>query len=223
LIDYHPQFTRLPTDREECWSKLAHFVEFWHKVSCDPANVTRDILRCEARLHVTLPEAVIEWHTRFSRFINLWDDIALTLPLDDLNVHQDTLVVRTEPVFKGLMDAHWGIPLEEIESPDPPVVLILQTRMHPCADRVSHFAVISAMYDTVMLARSEQHCVSSPPPFLSDGTKMEFPASFGIIETEMYEGRNWLALASGTDVYFRQRDPRSGIGRSLKTERSYNK
>ncbi len=218
MIDYQPQFTRLPADREECWSKLEHFVSFWHKISCSPTDVMREVLKSEARLHVTLPDALIEWHSRFSRYFNFWGDRGLTLPLDLLEIHAGMLVIRTELVFNGLLEAKWGIPLREIESSDPPVILNLRTRMHPCADHVSHFAVISTAYDTVMLSHHEQLSADNQTPFPSDGKKMEFPDSFGIIETAMYEGRNWLGLVSGKTCYLRQRDSKTGQDRFTKHE-----
>lgn len=204
LNQYAPLFTTIPTDRQVCWDRLAAFARFWHRVDCPPLDYTRTMLETEARLHITLPDALVEWHTRFARFINLWSDRSFTTPMNRLAVEDGRLIIRTESVFNGMLTAKWGIPLTAIESDDPPVDSILGLRVYPCAQRVSQFAIYCGMFDTLNSRHLEAIACDNDAEFPAGGMKMEFPESFGIIKTEFYEGLNWIAMASGTDWYLRR-------------------
>ena len=125
------------------------------------------------------------------------------MKLDELEIENERLIIRREPVFNGMLVAKWGIDIKRINDLDPPVDCVLGDRVHPCANRVSQFAVFCSLFDTV----NSHFMTDLPPnndhPFPTDGIVAEFPDSFGVIKTEFYEGRNWLALASGNDWYLR--------------------
>jgi hypothetical protein len=204
--DYTPLFTTVPTDRQECWNRLEVFIKFWHGVSCPPVDYTRSVLQTEARLHVTLPASFVEWYMRFGRFCNLWCERGFNQPIDELHLHAGKLIIRTERVFNGLLEAKWGIPIEDLQSDDPQVVSILRDRVYPCADHFSQFAVYCTAFDSMNSHHTKSLLPNNDIPFPAGGVKMEFPDSFGVIKSEMYEGRNWLAMVSGTDWYLRRRN-----------------
>ena len=179
------------------------------------------MLETEARLHITLPSALVEWHMRFARFINRWSDRAFTIPMNRLEVQSGRLIIRSESVFNGMLNAKWGIPLTSIESDDPPVESILGERIYPCAERVSQFAIYCGVFDTINAHHTKELESDNETEFPSGGVKMEFPDSFGIIKTEFYEGSNWIALVSGTDWYVRRRldnQPDQFIKHELRTK-----
>ncbi len=214
---YNPLFTHLPAERSERWDRLTEFAMFWHAVDCQAIDTMRPMLQTEARLHVTLPDALVEWHSRFGRFVNLWSDRAFTLPMNRLRIDNNVLILRTEAVFNGKLEAKWGIPVQHLENEDPPVVSILGDRQNACAAAVSEFAIYCALFDTINSRHTADIDCDNDVPFPEAGKRAHFPASFGIIKTEIYEGNNWLALVSGTDWYVRRRTP-SGADEFIKHE-----
>lgn len=162
-------------------------------------------METEARLRIMLPDALVEWHMRFARFINLWSDRAFTTPMNRLVIQDGRLIIRSESVFNGMLVAKWGIPLTSIESDDPPVDSILGSRVYPCAERVSQFAVFCGVFDTINAYHTKTLDCDNEAEFPAGGVRMEFPESFGIIKTVLYESVNWVALVSGADWYLRRR------------------
>ena len=205
MNEYSPKFTEIPKDRTVCWERLEAFARFWHGVECPPIDYTRTMLQTETRLHITLPNALVEWHMRFARFINLWSDRAFTIPMNRLEIENGRLIIRSERVFNGFLEAKWGIPLTLIDTDDPPVESILGDRSYRCADRVSQFAIYCGFFDTINSRHVTDIAADNDIEFPEGGVKMEFPDSFGIIKTLCYEGINWIALVSGTDWYVRRR------------------
>ena len=218
MLSYEPLFTEISSDRQDRWDCLTKFAEFWHGNDCQPLDDMQLLLQTEARLHVTLPVALIEWQTRFGRFINLWCDGAYTLPINKLRIEDGKLIVRTELVFNGMLEARWGVPLDQIGEADPQVLSILGDKVYPCAETISHFAIYCALYDSINSEFTEEMSCDNDYPFPSDGKKMQFPKSFGIIETEMYEGTNWISMVSGTDWYLRSRNVATNSDEFVKHE-----
>jgi hypothetical protein len=165
-----------------------------------------------------LPDSFFEWFMRFGRSSNSWCERGFNLPINKLCLHAGKLVIRTEVVFGGLMEAKWGIPVENLSLEDPPVVSILRERVYPCADRFSQFAIYCAVFDTVNSHHTKNLPADNEATFPADGKKMEFPESFGVIKTEMYEGGNWLALVSGADWYLRRKEADGQPDRFVKHE-----
>ena len=218
LDAYKPLFTQLPLTRQERWDRLAEFVAFWHGLDCYVIDGALRTPQFETGLHVALPTALIEWHARFGRFFNLYSLREFTLPIDRLYIDDGLLVVRSELVFEGKLEAKWGVLLNEIEDDDPRVVCRLHRRIHVCANSVSEFAIFCALFDTTTARLFDEIDCDNDFPFPVDGSKSHFPPSFGIIETEVYEGLGWIALVSGRDWYLRRRDRRSAIEHFVKHE-----
>jgi hypothetical protein len=210
-------FTKIPAERHECWSRLAAFVAFWHRIDCPLIDDGQTVAQ-GANLDVTIPVAWIEWHSRFGRVINQTCERAFTLPIDKLRVEGGKLIVRSEAVFDGMLEAKWGIPLAQLDADDPPVVSVLGEREHPCAKTLSQFAIYCAVFDTINSHHTKQIDCDNESPFPANGKQMEFPHSFGVIRTEMYEGKNWLALVSGTDWYLRRRNVQTDTDEFVKHE-----
>lgn len=209
MSSYSPLFSDLPASRQDRWDGLAAFVGFWHHIDCPANDDLRTVPPTETRLEIALPPALMEWHTRFGQFIALRPECAHILPMNRLYSDNGALIIRSESVFEGRLEAKWGIPMADIAAEDPPVVSILRSRTYPCAESVSEFAIYCAMYDTISPALNEDRECDNETPFPTDGIQARFPPSFGIITTEMHEGGNWIALVSGTSWHLRRRKPDS--------------
>ena len=198
MNDYHPLFESIPSCRHECWDLLRTFANFWHPSS----NPNQTIVESHDK---TVPTAYQEWQSIFPTMCN-WCPRAKNLTSDEAMIDNETFVIRTEPVFNGMLIAKWGIPTKQLSQDDPPVNCLLGDREHPCAERVSQFAVFCALFDTINSYFTSDISPENDHPFPSNGSLVEFPKSFGVIKTEIYEGPNWLALKSGGDWYLRIRE-----------------
>ena len=210
MNSYTPLFTSLPDSADECWILLKRFVDFWHGPVSDyerPSTLSTE-------LKVNIPEAYLSWQRLLPKQ-NEWSDRAEILGMDRLRIENDRLVVRTESVFNGRLIVKWGIATDLLELPDPPVLSILADREYPCADKVSHFAIFCALFDTVNSHLSRDLPPENDYPFPEDGERAKFPDSFGVIDTEIHEGKNWLALVSGPSWYLRLKSP-DGADRFIK-------
>ncbi|QDU54892.1 DUF4272 domain-containing protein [Aeoliella mucimassa] len=208
---YRPLFTEIPTNRDECWARLARFAAFWHGHDGTPVSCGSLVDEVETRLELNLPAAVVEWHERFGRIEHLWCEADYSLAIDNLRVEEGKLVLRSEPMFGGMVEAKWVIPVAELGPDDPPVFFVLGKRQYPCADRFSQFAIYAAMVDTLSTTFPKEIAEVPGVPHPTDGTKMEFPDSFGVIDTEVFEGENWLALVSGNCYIKRRADAQAEI------------
>lgn len=215
---YLPLFTSLPASRQDRWDRLAQFAAFWHGTQCGGLDIAEARQSAEARLGFELPVSLLEWHTKFGRSFRLWSDRAVTLPIELLHMDNGVLILRTEAVFNGMLQAKWGIPVDSLQNDDPEVYSILGDTCYECAKSVSEFAIYCAIYDTVNSRHFEGVECDNDVPFPIDGTRTQFPDSFGIIKAMVHEGPNWIALTSGDDWYLRRRDGQTGEETLVKHE-----
>lgn len=216
---YEPLFTSIPVDRHECWSRLQKFIDFWMGVACPRSEDTQAVREVETRLNFTLPAALAEWQTQFRPWIGQCGKGQFMVPADQLRIQDDLLVVRSQAVFNGLLEAVWGTPLTELDSHDPPVVIRLRDREYPCAARFSQFAVFGTVFDALDSNQNSYAETDLASQLPEDAQRMEFPPTFGIIDTAVYEGTNWVALLSST-CYLRRRIPETSGDEFLKYELS---
>ncbi len=208
-IDYLPLMTQIPDSTSKRLEILNTFRQFWYPDQ-PPADVLPvSISVTETQLEIKLPIALIEWHRQV--WPTSMTDVkrGRILPLNELYFTNEMLIVRKQPVFNGIVMANWGIHIDRLNEDDPPVESIIYKRRNRVSENLSTFALYCAAYDTTdkFAGNNAEQLEGSLP---EDAIKMDFPDSFGVIETAIYEGRNWIALTSGSSIYLRRRDPATG-------------
>jgi hypothetical protein len=109
----------LPPNRKERWELLEQFLARWFPPSVDPGVRTSELDASALRLGVPLPAALREWYERQGGRADVWSSQDRFLRPRQLQVAGDLLIFCVEN--QGVVQ--WGIPLESLAMPDPPVIV----------------------------------------------------------------------------------------------------
>jgi hypothetical protein len=107
------EFPAAMADRAGAWNFIRGFAATWRSPLADGDGWS------EARLGLRLPAALREAYQLFGRRTDLTSLQDELLSPADLKVKDQALVFRVE----NQATVFWGIPIAELEQPDPPVVL----------------------------------------------------------------------------------------------------
>ncbi|MGP3963579.1 SMI1/KNR4 family protein [Nonomuraea sp. 3N208] len=113
-------FPAAMADRAGAWNFIRGFAATWRSPLADGDGWSEaDLDAAEARLGVRLPAALREAYQLFGRRTDLTSLQDVLLSPADLEVKDQALVFRAE----NQAVVFWGIPIAELDQPDPPVVL----------------------------------------------------------------------------------------------------
>jgi len=136
--------SELPASRGERWSLLRAVLDRWFPSSASPTGLAdAELVAAEQRLGLKLPPALWEWYASFGSGDAVWCVQDRLRRPDELEVSNGFLLFAVE----NQTCWYWGIPLGELQSPDPPVFLSNSSAKawERESDSVSRFALQYAM------------------------------------------------------------------------------
>ncbi|GLY78826.1 hypothetical protein [Actinoallomurus iriomotensis] len=118
-------------DRADAWRFIRGFAAGWQApLTDDDGCPASDLDAAEARLGLRLPTALREAYRLFGRREDLTANQDVLLSPDRLHLDGEVLVFRVE----NQAVVHWGVPVSELEEPDPSVV-VRASLADPSAER----------------------------------------------------------------------------------------
>lgn len=192
----------LPTTRHDRWTLLDSLIERWHPPHAGPAGYTlEDVQTAERTLGFAIPAALAEWYFASGKRHPVWSRQDEFLPPEQLRMHNDALIFYVEN--QGVVQ--WGIPVDELESDDPSVVVESvddASQWSPQTDNVSKFAIYMFGYTlTFADGDSWMYGYAKPPlveTIVSRLPMLEFPTTWWT-QTRLLGYDDLVVAIDGTD------------------------
>ncbi|KAB2347742.1 hypothetical protein [Actinomadura rudentiformis] len=161
-FDLAGELTAACRDRAQTSRFLRRFAAEWSTPIADGDGCRQDELStAEQRLDVQLPEALKEVMTLFGRREDLTSNQDYLLKPDQLHYDETGRALVWRHENQGV--AHWGIPVEHLRLPDPPVIFQLDGTYYapepwrPFLGRFSLASIEMVLYEALFASDNDDH------------------------------------------------------------------